>query len=64
MIVNLRCGKCRFIYNFEVGQISYDKNYSLVFENETICPKCGAKGEDLLSELGQSQMTEWDLNNE
>ena len=63
MIVNLKCGKCRYIYDFEVGKVSYDKKYSLVFENLTICPKCGAKGEDLLSELGQSQMTQWDLEN-
>jgi rubredoxin len=63
MIVNLKCEKCRFIYNFEVGKVSNDKNYNLVFENQTICPKCGAKGKDLLSELGQSQMTQWDLNN-
>ena len=63
MIVNLKCGSCRFIYDFEVGLVSLDKNYSLVFENETICPKCGVRGKDLLSELGQSQMTEWDLKN-
>jgi rubredoxin len=63
MIVNLKCRKCRYIYDFEVGKVSYDKNYSLIFENETICPKCSAKGEDLLSELGQSQMTAWDLGN-
>jgi ribosomal protein S27AE len=59
MIVNLKCGKCKFIYNFEVGLVSLDKKLSLVFENQTICPNCGAKGEDLLSELGQSQMTAW-----
>jgi hypothetical protein len=63
MIVNLKCGKCKFIYNFDVGKVSYNKNYSLVFENQTICPNCGAKGVDLLSELGQSQMTAWDLEN-
>ena len=62
MEVNLKCGKCGTIYDFEVGNITTDDKMSLVFENETICPKCGAKGEDLLSELGQSQMTDWFLN--
>ena len=62
MEVNLKCGKCKTIYDFEVGNITEDKNYNLKFEHETICPKCGAKGEDLLSELGQSQMTEWFFN--
>lgn len=59
MEVNLKCKDCKTIYDFEVGKISLDKEDSLVFEKETICPKCGAKGKDLLSELGQSQMTEW-----
>lgn len=63
MVVNLKCGKCKFIYNFEVGLVSLDKNYSLVFENQTICPKCGVQSQDLLSELGQSQMTAWYMDN-
>jgi hypothetical protein len=63
MVVNLKCGKCKFIYDFEVGLVSYDKNYRLVFENQTTCPKCGARGVDLLSELGQMQMTAWDMAN-
>jgi len=62
MEVNLKCGKCKTIYDFEVGNITTDENMSLKFEKETICPKCGAKGEDLLSELGQSQMTDWFFN--
>lgn len=62
MEVNLKCGKCGTIYDFEVGNITTDDKMSLVFENETICPKCGAKCEELLSELGQSQMTDWFLN--
>jgi rubredoxin len=59
MEVNLKCKECKTIYDFEVGKVSLDKESSLVFEKETICPKCGAKGKELLSELGQSQMTEW-----
>jgi len=34
---------------------------SLVFENTPICPKCNAKDKELLTELGQSQMTDWHL---
>jgi len=62
MEVNLKCRICKTIYDFEVGNITTDEEMSLVFEKETICPKCGARGEELLSELGQSQMTELFFN--
>ena len=62
MIVNLKCGECRHIYDFEVGEPSMDKNYRLVFENIPVCPKCKAKDKELLTEQGQSQMTAWHLN--
>ncbi len=61
MIVNLRCGSCQHVYNFDVGEPDTDKNENLVFENNPICPKCQAKGKELLTELGQSQMTAWYL---
>jgi rubredoxin len=61
MIVNLKCGSCQHVYNYEVGKPSMDKNYTLVFENIPVCPKCGAKDKELLTELGQSQMTAWHL---
>lgn len=61
MIVNFKCGKCKANYNFEVGKPDIDKKYKLVFEKNPICPKCGAVGKELLSELGQSQMTAWHL---
>lgn len=61
MIVNLRCGNCKHVYNFDVGEPDTDKNENLVFENTPICPKCQAKGKELLTELGQSQMTAWYL---
>jgi ribosomal protein S27AE len=63
MQINLKCGKCGAIYDHEAGQISHDENMSLVFENKSKCPKCGAVDEDLLTELGQSQMTEWHMKN-
>ncbi len=62
MIVNLRCEKCRTVYDFEVGKVSEDSNWNLVFENTTICPNCGVKNKDLLTETGQSQMTAWSFD--
>ena len=62
MLLNLKCGRCKCIYDFEVGRIA-DQNYKLVFENDTICPNCGAKNADLLTEFGQTQVTIWHLNN-
>ena len=61
MEVNLNCGKCNVNYNFEVGEPSTDENMRLVFAHKPVCPKCGALDQELLSELGQSQMTEWHL---
>lgn len=59
MKVNLNCELCRTNYNFEVGEPSMNDNMDIIFEHKSICPKCGAKDKDLLSELGQSQMTAW-----
>jgi rubredoxin len=61
MIVNLKCGSCGQIYDFEVGEPSMDKNLKLVFSNKSICPRCKAKDKDLLTEVGQGQMTLWHL---
>ncbi len=63
MIVNLKCGACKHVYNFEVGQPSMDKNYKLVFEHKPVCPQCKAIDNVLLTERGQSQMTDWHLGN-
>lgn len=61
MNVNLKCGSCGCIYDYEVGEPSMDKSYKLVFENKPICPKCNSIDKELLTELGQSQMTAWHL---
>jgi len=61
MEVNLKCGACKTIYDFEVGEPFMDENMRLVFEHKPVCAKCGAIDKELLSELGQSQMTEWHL---
>jgi len=63
MEVNLNCGECKTNYDFEVGGPSHDENMRLVFENKPVCPKCGAVDKELLSEIGQGQMTEWHLRN-
>ena len=57
MEVNLKCGECKTHYNFDVGEITTDNDMNLIFEHKSVCPKCGAKDKDLLSEIGQSQMT-------
>jgi len=59
MFINLKCSQCNYVYIFDVGTVSTDKNLKLVWENKTVCPKCGAVDKDLLTELGQSQMTSW-----
>ena len=59
MELNLKCGDCKKTYDYEVGQIEEDEEFNLVFERETICPYCGAKNKDLLSEHGQMQVTAW-----
>ena len=62
MIVNLKCSLCKHVYNFEVGTPNQDKNLNLVWENKSVCPKCGAVDKDLLTEIGQMQMTQWYLS--
>jgi len=61
MLVNLKCGSCGYIYDYEIGEPSMDKSYKLVFENKPICPSCKAKDKELLTEFGQSQMTIWHM---
>ncbi len=61
MRVNLNCGSCKTNYDFEIGEPSLDDNMKLVFEHKSVCPKCGVSDNDLLSEEGQGQMSEWHL---
>ena len=62
MIVNLRCENCLEVYDFEVGKVSENYRGDLKFEKPSICPFCGGKDMDLLTEKGQSQMTAWFLD--
>lgn len=62
MFVNLKCSECNYVYIADVGNPTQDKKkFNLVWEKKTVCPKCGAIDKDLLTELGQSQMTSWYL---
>ena len=54
-------GLCKTNYDFEIGDLSFEDNMKLVFEHKSVCPKCGVSDNDLLSEAGQSQMSEWHL---
>lgn len=60
MLVNLKCGECHKVFDFEVGEPNLNEtNWQLEFEIIPICPFCKAKGKELLTELGQTQMTIW-----
>ena len=61
MKINFECKKCGVIFDSDVGSVSVSENsFRPQFENEIICPKCGQRSIDdvLLTELGQSQLTE------
>ena len=61
MEINFKCKKCKRIFDCEIGEITINENTMRpVFEKEIKCPSCGKKIIDdvLLTELGQSQLTE------
>jgi len=66
MKINFDCKGCRQEFDCDVGKIGInDQTMRPDFEKPIICPRCGERTLDeiLLTELGQSQMTEatWDL---
>jgi len=66
MTINFECKKCHKEFDCDVGQISInERTMRPDFERTIVCPRCGERSMDdvLLTELGQSQMTEatWDL---
>jgi hypothetical protein len=66
MNINFECKKCRKHFDCDVGTIGInERTMRPVFEKEIVCPYCGRRSMDqvLLTELGQSQMTEatWNL---
>ena len=61
MEINFECKKCGGIFDSDVGAVSVSEDsFRHQFENEIICPKCGQRSinDVLLTELGQSQLTE------
>ena len=65
-IINFECKKCRKEFDCYVGQVAInEETLRPDFEKPIVCPRCGERSiaEVLLTELGQSQMTEatWNL---
>ncbi len=61
MEINFECKKCGSIFNTDVGEIKMnEETFRPEFEKSLMCPKCGIRTIDevLLTELGQSQMTQ------
>jgi len=66
MTINFKCKKCRKEFDCDVGKIGInEKTMRPNFEKPIVCPQCGNRTIDevLLTELGQSQMSEatWNL---
>ena len=59
MIVNLRCSECGLVYPADVGTPRLDSSDHIQWEKPVICPRCHARDKDLLTEMGQSQMTKF-----
>lgn len=57
MIVNLKCEECGLVYPADVGTPTMDDNGSILWEKKVVCPNCKAVDKDLLTEIGQGQMT-------
>jgi len=61
MIINLKCTKCKKVFNSNVGKIIINEETMRAdFELDIHCPNCGKISVDdvILTELGQSQLTE------
>ena len=61
VIINFKCKGCRKKFDNNVGTVNVDEHtWRPVFSNNIICPRCGERTIDevLLTELGQSQLTE------
>ena len=61
MKINFECKKCQKEFDCEMGKIGINATTMRPdFEKPIVCPLCGERtmGEVLLTELGQSQMTE------
>lgn len=65
MEINFECKKCHRIFDCDVGSVTVAENSDRPrFEKRMLCPTCGVLTMDevLLTELGQSQLTEATLD--
>jgi len=65
MEINFECKKCHRIFDCDVGSVTVAENSDRPrFEKKILCPTCGelTMDEVLLTELGQSQLTEATLD--
>ena len=63
-VINFKCKKCRRVFDGEVGNVTFSADSPRpIFEREIVCPRCGrlTMDEVELTELGQTQMTELDM---
>ncbi len=63
-IINFKCTKCRQVFDGDVGKVSFSvESPRPIFEKDIVCPRCGTLTMDdvHLTELGQSQMTELEM---
>ena len=61
MVINFECRECGGIFDCDVGTVTMPEDYHRPsFEKQIICPNCGQRSMDevLLTELGQSQLTQ------
>ena len=61
MVINFECKGCKQEFDCEMGKIGInERTWRPDFEKPIICPQCGERTMDevVLTELGQSQMTE------
>jgi hypothetical protein len=61
MVINFECQKCGTLFDCDIGTVTFPEDSDRpVFQKEIICPKCGILSMDevLLTEIGQSQLTE------
>lgn len=59
--INFKCKKCKRVFDFDVGKISFELvDERPQFENQIKCSHCGALTLDEveLTEIGQTELTE------
>ena len=64
--INFECTRCHETFDCDVGRIGIDETTMRpLCEKDIVCPHCGrlSLNDVLLTELGQSQMTDatWDM---